>query len=213
MPFKKKSSGGIEFVRLPLTKSVYGVEKGQEGRKYFYLRRFDFDGVQAESLSQFAGSALQRIASSTAEDDWMIPIHSSEDLDYEMLGLFDFSENVRKLLSLPAESRPWFSVVKTPNGVTYFAKRRISASSTLQAIGLGASLFNPVTAIGAVGWFARKQEFKYRLAKSRGEQDPSIMPKAFVYKIWQVSLKDDIELIYQNIVKVLDGGDAWNEWS
>lgn len=213
MPFKRKKSGGFEFVRLPLEKCVYGVEKGVEGRRYLYLRRFDLAGLQYESVAEFAGSALQRIASSTADDDWMIPIHSSTDLDYEKLRAFKSSDSLRKLINLPVDSRPWFSVVKTPNGVTYLTKRRLSASSTLQAIGLGMSLMNPVTAVGAIGWFARKQEFKYRLAKSRGEEHPSVMPKVFVYKIWQVSLTGDMEEAYWNIAKILSSGGAWTDWS
>lgn len=213
MPFKRKESGGLEFVRLPLDKCVYGVEKGEEGKRYFYLRRFDLSGIKYESVANFAGSALERIATSRAEDDWMIPVHSSEELDYNRLRALSSTGELGKLLSLPAESRPWFSVVKTPNGVTYLAKRRLSASSTLQAIGLGVSLMNPVTAIGAIGWFARKQEFKYRLAKSRGEEHPSIMPKVFVYKIWQVSVTGDMDEAYWNIVKILSSGNAWTDFS
>lgn len=213
MPFKRKEHGGLEFIRLPLDKCVYGVEKGVEGRRYLYLRRFDLSGLKCESVSEFAGSALERIATSRAEDDWIIPLHSSEDLDYDKLRTFSSTAELRKLLSMPVESRPWFSVVKTPNGVTYLAKRRLSASSTLQAIGLGVSLMNPVTAIGAIGWFARKQEFKYRLAKSRGEEHPSVMPKVFVYKIWQVSLTGDREEAYWNIAKILSSGNAWTDYS
>ena len=213
MPFKRKESGGLEFVRLPLDKCVYGVEKGVEGRRYFYLRRFDLSGLKYESVAEFAGSALQLIAFSRAEDDWMIPVHCSQDLNYDKLRTFSSTGNLRKLLSLPVESRPWFSVVKTPNGVTYLAKRRLSASSTLQAIGLGVSLMNPVTAIGAIHWLARKQEFKYRLAKSRGEEHPSIMPKVFVYKIWQVSLTGGTDEVYWNIVKILGSGSAWTDFS
>jgi len=137
----------------------------------------------------------------------------SSPLLYGKLEKYTSSEKIRKLLALPLNSRPWFSIVKTPNNVAYFTKRRLSASSTLQAIGLTASLLNPVAAAGAIFWFGRKQHMKYKMARSRGEQDPSIMPKVFVHKIWQVSLTGDHEEIYNNISQILTANDVWIEWS
>ena len=213
MPFKRKNNGSIEFVKLPLDKCVYGVEKGEEGRKYFYLRRFDLSGLKYESLDKLTWSALNVLNDSSAEHDWIIPIGSSNKLNYGLLHQYANSERIVKLLALPVSSRPWFSIVKTPNNVAYFTKRRLSVSTTLQTIGLGASLLNPVTAVGAIGWFARKQHFKYNLAKSRGEQDPSIMPKVFVHKIWQVSLSGNSEEVYKNVSHILSSSDAWIDWS
>jgi len=213
MPFKQKFNGNIEFVRLPLDKCVYGVEKGEEGRKYLYLRRFDLSGLQYDSLGKLSWSALNVINDSTVEDDWIIPIGSSYKLNYGLLRPYANSERITKLLALPVSSRPWLSIVKTPNNVTYFTKRRLSVSTTLQAVGLGVSLLNPVTAVGAIGWFARKQIFKYNMSKSRGEQDPSIMPKVFIHKIWQVSLNGDTEEIYKNIAQILNSNDVWVDWS
>ena len=213
MPFKQDNNGSIEFVRLPLDKCVYGVEKGEEGRKYFYLRRFDLSGLKYDSLGKLTWSALNVLNDSSAKDDWIIPIGSANRLNYGLLQQYANSERISKLLALPVSSRPWFSIVKTPNNVTYFTKRRLSVSTTLQAIGLGVSLFNPVTAVGAIGWFARKQHFKYNMSKTRGEQDPSIMPKVFVHKIWQVSLNGNSEEVYENIAKILKSSDAWIDWS
>lgn len=213
MPFKRKNNGSIEFIKLPLDKCVYGVEKGEEGRKYFYLRRFDLSGLKYESLGKLTWSALNVLNDSSAEHDWIIPIGSSNKLNYGLLHQYATSERIVKLLALPVSSRPWFSIVKTPNNVAYFTKRRLSVSTTLQTIGLGASLLNPVTAVGAIGWFARKQHFKYNLAKSRGEQDPSIMPKVFVHKIWQVSLSGNSEEVYRNVSHILNASDTWIDWS
>jgi hypothetical protein len=213
MPFKQKNNGTIEFVRLPLDKCVYGVEKGAEGRKYFYLRRFDLSGLKYDSVRNFAWSALNTLNDSSFEDDWIIPIGTLSGLNYGLLQQYKSSERISKLLALPVSSRPWFSIVKTPNNVVYFAKRRLSASTTLQTIGLGVSLLNPVTAVGAIGWFARKQQFKYNMAKSRGEQDPSVMPKVFVHKIWQVSLTGKSEEVYKNIAQILGSSDSWIDWS
>ena len=212
MPFKQKNNGSIEFVRLPLDKCVYGVEKGQEGRRYFYLRRFDLSGLRYDSVQDFAGSAVESLGNSSSEDDWIIPIKSTCNLNYAMLQKHSDTQGVLKLLTLPASSRPWFSIVKTPNNISYFTKRRLSASTALQSIGLAISLVNPVTTVGALGWLARKQHFKYNLAKSRGEQDPSIMPKIFVHKIWQISLTGDSDEIYENIARILGSNDVWIEW-
>ena len=212
MPFKQKNNGSIEFVRLPLDKCVYGVEKGQEGRRYFYLRRFDLSGLKCDSVKNFAGSAVECLNASSSEDDWIIPIKTAYNLNYGLLQKHSSSQGVRKLLAVPVSSRPWFSIVKTPNNISYFTKRRLSASTTLQSIGLAVSLFNPVTAVGALGWLARKQHFKYNMAKSRGEQDPSIMPKVFVHKIWQVSLTGESEEIYKNIARILESNDVWIDW-
>lgn len=213
MPFKQKNNGTIEFVRLPLDKCVYGVEKGAEGRKYFYLRRFDLSGLKYDSVANFARSAFGTLNDSSFEDDWIIPIATSGGLNYELLQQFKSSDKISKLLALPVSSRPWFSIVKTPNSIVYFTKRRLSASTTLQTIGLGVSLLNPVTAVGAISWFVRKQQFKYNMARSRGEQDPSILPKVFVHKIWQVSLTGKSEEVYKNIAQILSSSDAWTDWS
>jgi hypothetical protein len=213
MPFKQKNNGSIEFVRLPLDKCVYGVEKGAEGRKYFYLRRFDLSGLKYDSVRGFASSALHGLNDSSSEDDWIIPIKTSNKLNYGMLQQYASHERVVRLLALPVESRPWFSIIKTPNDIAYFAKRRLSASTALQTIGLAASLLNPATAVGAIAFFARKQHFKYNMSKSRGEQDPSIMPKVFVHKIWQVSLTGESDEIYSNIAQILASSDTWTDWS
>ena len=213
MPFKNNNNGDIEFIRLPLHKCVYGVEKGSEGKKYFFLRRFDFSGVKYSSLKDFAGSTLESLNKTSSNDDWIIPIKTSCTLLYEKLEKYTSSEKIKKLLALPLNSRPWFSIVKTPNNVAYFTKRRLSASSTLQAIGLTASLLNPIAAAGAIVWFGRKQHMKYKMARSRGEQDPSIMPKVFVHKIWQVSLTGDNDEIYNNISQILTANDVWIDWS
>jgi len=212
MPFKQKNNGSIEFIRLPLDKCVYGVEKGQEGRKYLYLRRFDLSGLKYDSIKNFAGTALESLNNTSSEDDWIIPIKTSNKLNYGMLQKYSTSQRISKLLATPADSRPWFSIVKTPNDVTYFTKCRLSASTTLQSLGLTISLMNPVTAVGAITWFARKQHFKYNMAKSRGEQDPSVMPKVFVHKIWQVSLTGESEEVYKNIAEILASSDVWIDW-
>jgi hypothetical protein len=213
MPFKQDNSGSIEFIRLPLDKCVYGVEKGEVGRKYFYLRRFDFSGLRYESLEALTSTTLDALNISSAKNDWIIPIGSSNKLNYGLLQQYKSSEKISKLLSLPVESRPWFSIVKTPNNVAYFAKRRLSVSTTLQSIVLTLSLSNPVSAAVAMGGFARKQYLKYNMSKSRGEQNPSIMPKMFVHKIWQVSLNGNSEEVYTNIAQILNSGDAWKDFS
>jgi hypothetical protein len=210
MPFKQKFDGTIEFIRLSPDKCVYGTEKGEPSKRYFYLRRFDMSGVTFDSVKGFAGSLLDAFGT-TFEDDWIIPIKLRADVDYELLRVHG-GDNVKKLASFDPSSRPWFSIVYTPNNVTYFVKQRLSASTTMQAVGLAASLLNPVTAVGAIGWFARKQHAKYNGAKGRGEKDPSIMPKVFVNKIWQVSISGDQNEVYRNIAKIIESGNAWNEW-
>ena len=211
MPFKQRVNGPVEFIRLPLNKCVYGTEKGEPGKRYLYLRRFDTSGLKYDSVRGFAGSLLEIVENGSFEDDWIIPIKSCSDIAYGKLVPYK-GVNIGKLFELEATSRPWFSIVYTPNDVIYFTKRRISASTTLQAVGLAASLLNPVTAVGAIGWFARKQHAKYDMAKNRGERHPSIMPKVFVHKIWQVSVSGDTEEAYKNISKIIESGDAWNEW-
>ena len=210
MPFKQKFDGSIEFVRLSPDKFIYGTEKGEAGKRYLYLRRFDMSGVTFDSIRGFAGSLLDAFDTSF-EDDWIIPIKLRADIDYSLLSVYG-RDNVKKLAGIDPSSRPWFSVVYTPNNVIYFTKQRLSASTTLQAVGLTASLLNPVTAVGAIGWFARKQHAKYYGAKGRGEKDPSIMPKVFVNKIWQVSISGDQCEAYRNIANIIESGNAWNEW-
>ena len=210
MPFKQKFDGSIEFIRLPPDKFVYGTEKGETGKRYFYLRRFDMSGVTFDTIRGFAGSLLNAF-DTTFEDDWIIPIKQRADIDYSLLNTYG-RNNVKKLVDADPSSRPWFSVVYTPNKVVYFTKQRLSASTTLQAVGLTASLLNPVTAVGAIGWFARKQHAKYYSAKGRGEKDPSIIPKVFVNKIWQVSIAGDKHEAYRNIANIIESGNAWNEW-
>lgn len=210
MPFKQKVSGSIEFIRLPLDKCVYGTEKGESGKRYFYLRRFDMSGLKFDSVRGFAGS-LADAFDTTFEDDWIIPIKSCADINFVRLGQHA-GQSVRKLVALEPSSRPWFSFVHTPNNVIYFTKRRLSASTTLQAVGLAVSLLNPVTAAGALGFFARKQYAKYNGSKGRGEKGPSVMPKVFVHKIWQVSISGNEEEAYKNIATIIESGNAWNEW-
>jgi hypothetical protein len=211
MPFKQKRNGSIEFVRLPADKCVYGVEKGEESKRYLYLRRFDTSGLKLDSVKGFTGSLIGVLNDSSSEDDWIIPIKYTNHINTAILGQHG-GPNVAKLLAMDTSSRPWFSVVHTPNDVIYFTKRRLSASTTLQAVGLAASLLNPVSAVGAIGWFARKQHAKYNMAKGRGEKDPSIMPKVFVHKIWQVSVSGDLNEAYANIARIIESGNAWTEW-
>ncbi|MBV2350731.1 hypothetical protein KUL97_03295 [Synechococcus sp. HK05] len=210
MPFKQKYDGSIEFIRLPVDKCIYGTEKGEPGKRYLYLRRFDTTGVTFDSLKGLAGSLLDAFSTSF-EDDWIIPINRRSDIDYAMLQVYG-GNIVKKLASTDPGSRPWLSIVYTPNNVIYLTKQRLSASTTLQAAGLAVSLLNPVTAAGALGWFARKQHLKYNSAKGRGEKHPSVMPKVFVNKIWQVSVSGDRVEAYKNIAKIIESGNAWNEW-
>lgn len=210
MPFKQKRDGSIDFIRLPLDKCIYGTEKGESGKRYLYLRRFDTAGVTFDSLEGFARSLLEAFNTSF-EDDWIIPIKQRSEIDYTKLKSYGGSIT-SKLAAADPSSRPWLSIVYTPNNVIYLTKQRLSASTTLQAAGLAVSLLNPVTAVGAIGWFARKQHIKYRGAKGRGEEHPSIMPKVIVNKIWQVSVSGDNEEAYKNIAKIIDSGNAWNEW-
>ena len=175
MPFKQQSDGSIEFVKLPLDKSFYGVEKGEDGKKYLYVRKFDMSGLSYESVTGFASSFFSGLSESSFEDDWIVPIGRCDDLDYSGLVTYG-GANVAKLCQMDAASRPWFSVISTPNNVIYFTKCRLSASTALQSLGLAASLLNPVTAVGAFGWFARKQHAKYQMSKGRGEKDPSFIP-------------------------------------
>lgn len=211
MPFKQKSDGSIEFIKIPLDKALYGVEKGQEGKKYLYLRRFDMSGVKYDSIKGFASSFLDAFEESSFEDDWIVPIKSVDSLDFNILATRGGS-SVASLCQMDSSFRPWFSLVRTPNNVLYLTKRRLSASTALQSIGLAASFLNPVTAAGAVGWFARKQHAKYKMSKDRGEKDVSVMPKVFVHKIWQVSIKGDLSEAYENIALVIESGDAYVEW-
>lgn len=211
MPFKQKSDGSIAFIRLPVGKYVYGTEKGEEGKRYLYVRRFDASGLRVDSAKGFASSLFDILENNTFANDWIIPIKSREDINFDKLCQHP-GPNVDKLLALHVSSRPWFSIIHTPNDVIYFIKTRFSASTALQAAGLAASLFNPAAAAGAIGWFARKQELKYQLAKGRGEKNPGIIPKIFVSKIWQVSITGDIEQAYRNIALIVESGNAWNEW-
>lgn len=210
MPFKQKNDGSIEFIRLSPEKFVYGTEKGEAGKRYFYLRRFDMSGVTFDSIRGLAGSLLNAFDTSF-EDDWIIPIKLRADIDYTLLNAYG-RNSVKRLVDTDPSSRPWFSIVYTPNNVIYFTKQRLSASTSLQAVGLTASLLNPVTAAGAIGWFARKQHAKYVGSKGRGEKHPSIMPKIFVHKIWQVSISGDKHEAYRNIASIIESGNAWNEW-
>jgi hypothetical protein len=213
MPFKLSAGGKVDFIRLPLQKSVYGVEKGDEGKRYLYLRRFDTSGLDTSSVQSFAKSGLNALFGSSFEDDWIIPIKTMSDLSYPLLRPYQSISGVKKLLDISADSRPWLKIIKTPNDVLYLAKRRISASSVLQGMGLAVSMANPVTAVAATGWFVRKQWAKYKFSQGRGETHPSLAPKVFVYKTWQISVSGNLAEAYKSIAYLLGEGSVWTDLS
>ncbi len=72
MPFQL-TNGGVKFVRLPWDKAIYGTEKGADGKRYIFLRKFDFSGIDVYTLGSLASSTL-KVFSSGTEIDWIIPI-------------------------------------------------------------------------------------------------------------------------------------------
>jgi len=211
MPFQL-TPNGVKFVRLPWDKAIYGTEKGTGGKRYIFLRKFDFTGIHVDSLGSLASSTFQ-VFSSGAEKDWIIPIKSFYDCDIQRLLMIGEGDGVKKLSDMPKTAWPWISLLNTPNGSWYFSKKRFSASTALQMTGLALSLANPVTAMSAFTMFRAKQKYKHGMSESRGENDPSWMPKVFVHKVWQVSASGDIDEAYKNISKLLNTNQVWTDWS
>lgn len=211
MPFQLTTSG-VKFIRLPWDKAIYGTEKGSDGKSYIFLRKFDFSGIHVDSLSSLASSAF-KVFSSGAENDWIIPIKSFHNFDIQRLLKVGHGDGVTRLSNMPVSDWPWISLLNTPNGSWYFSKKRFSVSTALQVTSLAVSLANPMTAVAAFSMFRAKQKFKHGMSQSRGENDPSWIPKVFVHKVWQVSASGDIDEAYNNVSKLLNTNQVWTDWS
>jgi hypothetical protein len=181
MPYTQ-NDGKLVFIKLEPFKPIHGTWKEDEAKKFIHIRKVDYSSLIAGNWEKFAKNF-------TENQDWYVPIKVQRNFIWSHSAL---------TIKPREEERPWLSWIYTPIGQCYLVKTRLSASGVMSYGTVAMTALNPAIAFGSGLWLLRKQQLKYNLCKSRGEQAPSILPKVFARKCWFVDLEKHKPYEYAN---------------
>jgi hypothetical protein len=185
-------NGQLKLIRIPPYKSYYFTLKEDDGRTYLYSRKIDSKSLErfisAENAYQMDYFFSQALG---VHNDWLIPIKRMWNIDPLKVQKHCHTPEAKTFAVLSKGERPDLYWIESTGGIVYICKKRESYSTALQSLSLAATFQT------AMPLFAAKQVVKERLSTLRGERNPSLVPKMFVYKVWQVPAGLKAKAIYR----------------